>query len=98
MIVDRDKCIGCTLCKQDCIVSDIEMIDKKAHIRNLTCIKCGHCIAICPVKAVSCDDEEEYSMEEVIPYEKEDFTIDADKLMNFMKFRRSVRRFKNKPV
>ena len=77
MIVDRDKCIGCTLCKQDCIVSDIEMIDKKAHIRNLTCIKCGHCIAICPVKAVSCDDEEEYSMEEVIPYEKEDFTIDA---------------------
>ena len=98
MIVDRDKCIGCTLCKQDCIVSDIEMIDKKAHIRNLTCIKCGHCIAICPVKAVSCDDEEEYSMEEVIPYEKEDFTIDADKLMNFMKFRRSVRRFKNIPV
>ena len=31
MIVDRDKCIGCTLCKQDCIVSDIEMIDKKAR-------------------------------------------------------------------
>ena len=98
MIVDRDKCIGCTLCKQDCIVSDIEMIDKKAHIRNLTCIKCGHCIAICPVKAVSCDDEEEYSMEEVIPYEKEDFTIDADKLMNFMKFRRSVRLFKKDEI
>mgnify|MGYP002673546163 CR=1 FL=1 len=76
MIVDRDKCIGCTLCKQDCIVSDIEMIDKKAHIRNLTCIKCGHCIAICPVKAVSCDDEEEYSMEEVIPYEKEEEKIE----------------------
>ena len=98
MIVDRDKCIGCTLCKQDCIVSDIEMIDKKAHIRNLTCIKCGHCIAICPVKAVSCDDEEEYSMEEVMPYEKEEFTIDADKLMNFMKFRRSVRLFKQQDV
>lgn len=98
MIVDREKCIGCTLCKQDCIVSDIEMIDKKAHIRNLTCIKCGHCIAICPVKAVSCDDEDEYSMEEVIPYDKENFTIDADKLMNFMKFRRSVRLFKEKDV
>ena len=77
MIVDRDKCIGCTLCKQDCIVSDIEMIDKKAHIRNLTCIKCGHCIAICPVKAVSCD---------------------ADKLINFMKFRRSVRLFKKDEI
>ena len=98
MIVNRDKCIGCTLCKQDCIVSDIEMIDKKAHIRNLTCIKCGHCIAICPVNAVSCDDEEEYSMEEVMPDEKEEFTVDADKLMNFMKFRRSVRLFKQQDV
>lgn len=58
MIVDRDKCIGCTLCKQDCIVSDIEMIDGKSYIKNETCINCGHCIAICPVKAVSSDDEE----------------------------------------
>ena len=37
-------------------------------------------------------------MEEVIPYEKEDFTIDADKLMNFMKFRRSVRLFKKDEI
>ena len=35
MIVDRDKCIGCTLCKQDCIVSDIEMIDKKSEHKKL---------------------------------------------------------------
>ena len=95
MIVDRDKCIGCTLCKQDCIVSDIEMIDKKAHIRNLTCIKCGHCIAICPVEAVSTDD---YNMEEVIPYDKDKFTVDAENLLNYIKFRRSTRRFKNQKV
>lgn len=98
MIVDREKCIGCTLCKQDCIVNDIEMIDGKSHIKNETCIKCGHCIAICPVKAISCDDEKEYSMEEVKEYEKETFSIDSDELMNFMKFRRSVRLFKNNLV
>ena len=98
MIVNTDKCIGCTLCKQDCIVSDIEMIDGKSYIRNKTCIKCGHCIAICPVKAISCDDEKEYAMDEVIEYEKEKFDIDPENLMNFMNFRRSVRLFKEDDV
>lgn len=98
MIVDRDKCIGCTLCKQDCFVSDIEIIDGKSQIKNETCIKCGHCIAICPVKAISSDDEEEYSMDDVIEYDKENFDIDPENLMNFMKFRRSVRLFKNQDI
>lgn len=98
MIVNTDKCIGCTLCKQDCIVSDIEMVDGKSYIRNKTCIKCGHCIAICPVKAISCDDEKEYAMDEVMEYEKEKFDIDPETLMNFMKFRRSVRLFKEDDV
>lgn len=98
MIVNQDKCIGCTLCKQDCIVNDIEMVDGKSFIKNETCIKCGHCIAICPVKAISCDDEKDYSMDEVIEYNKETFDIEAENLMNFMKFRRSVRLFKDMPV
>lgn len=98
MIVDRDKCIGCTLCKQDCILRDIEIIDGKSHIKNETCIKCGHCIAICPVKAISSDDEEEYSMDDVIEYNKENFDIDSENLMNFMKFRRSIRLFKKQDI
>lgn len=98
MIVNRDKCIGCTLCVQDCIVSDIEMVDGKSHIKNETCIKCGHCIAICPVAAISCDDEKDYSMDEVMEYDKESFSVDAENLMNFMKFRRSVRLFKKDKI
>ena len=98
MIVNTDKCIGCTLCKQDCIVNDIVMIDGKSHIKNETCIKCGHCIAICPVKAISSDDENEYSMNEIKEYNDKDFSLDPDVLMNFMKFRRSVRLFSNKDV
>ena len=35
---------------------------------------------------------------EVKPYNKETFSVDAENLLNFIKFRRSVRRFKNKPV
>lgn len=98
MLVNTDKCIGCTLCKQDCIVNDIVMINGKSHIKNEYCIKCGHCIAICPVKAISSDNENEYSMDEVKEYNDKDFLINPDVLMNFMKFRRSVRLFSPKNV
>lgn len=98
MLVNTDKCIGCTLCTKDCIVNDIVMIDGKSHIKNETCVKCGHCIAICPVGAISSDDEKEYSMNEVKEYNDKDFSIDSEVLMNFMKFRRSVRLFSTKDV
>ena len=93
--VNKEKCIGCSQCVKDCPVSDISLVDNKAEINNERCFKCGHCIAICPVEAVSTDD---YNMEEVIPYDKAKFTVDAENLLNFIKFRRSVRRFKNKEV
>lgn len=93
--VNTKKCVGCGRCVKDCFATDIEMIGGKAHIKNEACIKCGHCIAICPKDAVSTD---EYSMKDVLPYDKKDFEIDADTLLNFIKFRRSVRQFKDKEV
>ncbi len=37
-------------------------------------------------------------MSEVKPYDKETFTVESETLLNFIKFRRSVRRFKDMPV
>ncbi|WP_294404851.1 nitroreductase family protein [uncultured Clostridium sp.] len=93
--VNKDICIGCGQCVKDCPTKTISMVDGKAEIDNSRCIKCGHCVAICPVAAVSTDD---YNMDEVKPFDKESFAVDADNLLNFIKFRRSVRRFKNKEV
>ena len=93
--VNKEKCIGCSQCVKDCPVSTISLVDNKAEINNERCFKCGHCIAICPVEAVSTDD---YNMEDVIPYDNDSFTVEADNLLNFIKFRRSVRRFKDKVV
>ncbi|WP_455790996.1 nitroreductase family protein [Clostridium butyricum] len=93
--VNKDKCIGCSQCVKDCPVRVISLIDNKAEINNNNCMKCGHCIAICPVNAVSTDD---YNMEEVISYDKNSFSVDPDNLLNFIKFRRSVRKFKDKKV
>ncbi len=95
MNVNREKCISCGLCIEDCPVRCIKFVDEKAEIDNKKCFKCGHCIAICPVNAV---DTDEYNMEEVIEYDKEKFEVNAENLLNFIKFRRSVRKFKNKEV
>lgn len=93
--INREKCIACKQCIQDCPVSDILLVEDKAHVKNETCIKCGHCVAVCPTKAVATDD---YNMDEVIAYDKEKFTVEADQLLNFIKFRRSVRNFKAQEV
>jgi nitroreductase/NAD-dependent dihydropyrimidine dehydrogenase PreA subunit len=93
--INTETCIGCKKCLKDCYLKDIVLLDGKASPNNTNCIKCGHCIAICPVNAVSTD---EYNMDEVISYDKESFTINSDHLMNFIKFRRSIRQFKKLPV
>jgi nitroreductase/NAD-dependent dihydropyrimidine dehydrogenase PreA subunit len=93
--VNKKKCVGCGKCVGDCFVNDIVMSEKKALIKNEACIKCGHCVAICPENAVSTD---EYDMEDVLEYSKKNFEIDEDKFLNFMKFRRTVRKFKDKEV
>lgn len=95
MNVNAEKCIGCGQCVKDCFPRDIEIVDGKAKINNVACIKCGHCVAVCPKDAVSTD---EYNMEDVKDYNKEDFLVDADNLLNFIKFRRTIRQFKDKEV
>lgn len=95
LIVDKSRCIGCGLCVKDCFRKDIELIEGKAKIKNITCFKCGHCIAVCPTKAVSMD---EYDMDEVKEYDEKSFRVEPDNLLNFIKFRRTVRQFKNQEV
>ena len=96
MLINKELCIGCFQCIKDCPVNDITMTeDKKAEIKNKRCLECGHCIAVCPVEAPY---SEIYDMTEVIPYNKEKFEITPERLLNAIKFRRSVRSFTKEPV
>lgn len=90
MLVNEEKCIGCGLCVKDCLLGCIKIKENKAKIRNLTCFKCGHCIAVCPKNAVYSD---EYDMGEVKEYIEDNFKINSETLLNFMKFRRTTRQF-----
>ena len=44
--VDKELCIGCGLCKNDCPVNNIIIENKKSVIKKQDCLMCGHCAAI----------------------------------------------------
>lgn len=95
IVIDKEKCIGCGLCVKDCQASDIKLEDKKAVPLNKTCLKCGHCVAVCPQNAVELSD---YDSSEIIDYNEGTFGNNPENILNSIKFRRSIRHFKDTPV
>lgn len=53
-LIDKDICIGCSLCAKKCPVQCIYgSREDKYVIRQIDCIKCGTCMEVCPVDAIS---------------------------------------------
>ena len=49
----NDKCIGCTICSQECPVKAIPFKPYKKHeIDQLICTKCDNCRIVCPEDAI----------------------------------------------
>ena len=51
VILDEEKCIGCTNCIKRCPTEALRVKDGKARIIKERCIDCGECIRICPQHA-----------------------------------------------
>lgn len=93
--VNTEACIGCGMCEKDCLASAIRVEDSKAKVK-MKCMECGHCVAVCPVGAVTMDGA--YDMADVMPYDAETFKVPAENFLNFLKFRRSTRQYQPKAV
>ena len=98
--VDYNKCDNCGLCIIECPrMFSKSKVDNKIIFNDPTgsCSHCGHCIAVCPQNAMLFEDfgEESYVFQEInnitdyIPYEK---------LYNFLRANRSIRRYKKEQV
>lgn len=50
--VDRDSCVACETCIQNCAHDAIHMEDGCANIATDRCTGCGRCISVCPAGAI----------------------------------------------
>lgn len=53
VVLDEDKCKGCTTCIRNCPTQAIRVRNGKAVIIQEKCIDCGECIRVCPHNAKS---------------------------------------------
>ncbi len=51
VLLDKNKCTGCTACLKRCPTEAIRIKDNHAVINSDRCIDCGECIRVCPHKA-----------------------------------------------
>ena len=92
--INKEKCIGCGKCVNDCVSEKIKLVNGKAEYMYERCIECGHCYAVCPVNAVTMENFRDYESEEAFNFTE----IDSDNLLSAMKSRRTIRRFTDKTV
>ncbi len=98
--VDKNECVCCSVCVEECPVDAISLVDEKAEINMAECIRCGNCHEVCPQEAVKHDSERipqevKINVEKVKGYMKH-FDNEMGKQsclkrsMNFFKFEKTV--------
>jgi nitroreductase/NAD-dependent dihydropyrimidine dehydrogenase PreA subunit len=97
--IDESKCKRDGFCVSDCPSGLIEMKTKDSFPTPIEgaeeiCIKCGHCVAVCPTGAITLNF---LAPRNCGPMSK-DFQPSAEQTSYLMRSRRSIRRYKDKPV
>jgi nitroreductase/NAD-dependent dihydropyrimidine dehydrogenase PreA subunit len=97
--VDAEKCNHDGLCVEECPARIIRL-DAKDEVPVPAegfasyCIACGHCVAVCPTGAFKLDW---IGPDQCVPVVK-DLQLNREQAEQFLRSRRSIRTFKDKPV
>ena len=97
MSVDPDKCNKDGICVDECPMKIIHMADGVPTLLkggDKMCIRCGHCVAVCPKAAIAIEG---ISPDDCLSVDKKLLT-DPVAGEHFLRYRRSIRTYKDKPV
>ncbi|HJN15777.1 MAG TPA: nitroreductase family protein, partial [Armatimonadota bacterium] len=97
-VVDEARCTRCGLCAQDCVVRIIELKDGACpsiiEEEASDCLRCQHCLAICPVGAISILGRKP---EDSLPLAPEHLP-ELEAMERLVRGRRSVRHYRDENV
>ena len=99
LIVDENKCKRDGFCVRDCPRAIIRLKDKESYPQlvpgsETSCLACGHCVAVCPHGALS----HKWVPLEDCPSIQKELGINEAQVTQFLRSRRSIRSFKDRPV
>lgn len=87
----QEKCIACGSCETVCHTGSIKLMDGRVTIDNTICSTCAQCIAVCPCNALALDGITGKRIDH-------DLLPDASQIKEFLKQRKSIRKFKQEPI
>lgn len=97
--IDPEKCNKDKLCVMACPTGVIrlnsadEVPEATPDFKNY-CLACGHCVAVCPTGAFSLD----WLSSQACPPIRKELALTPQQTEQFLRTRRSIRNFKDKPV
>lgn len=93
VLIDVDKCIGCSMCTKVCVAHNITINNKKAETVLEDCLMCGQCTAVCPKKAISISG---YNTEQID--KNSNIRLNPHDILEVIRFRRTIRQFNEKEI
>ncbi len=98
--LEATTCKACGLCGKICPRHLVEVVKDEGGRRSVVsperadlCMSCGHCAAVCPTGSITVDGLDPDAFDPIAPLE-----VGPEQLLALLRQRRSVRRYKKRPV
>ncbi len=98
-VIDKDKCRRDGICVDECplrllTIEDVSSVPSPVEGAEQMCIKCGHCVSVCPNGAFSLADMKP----DDCPPVKKDMVLSIEQVEHFLRSRRSIRTYQEKEI